>query len=125
MQDNFNNKDENLIRNLLAVAPKHCDNCGSKYSENNFKVVKTSPSNTVFHLKCVICGNAYMLNVINPVNGMIGAQRTPINIDLELGDEIQKFAGRPSVDKDEAIDVYNTLEPSITEDSLKKLLQTS
>lgn len=125
MQDNFNNKDENLIRNLLAVAPKHCDNCGSKYSENNFRVVKTSPSNTVFHLKCVICGNAYMLNVINPVNGMIGAQRTPINIDLELGDEIQKFAGKPSVDKDEAIDVYNTLEPSITEDSLKKLLQTS
>lgn len=125
MQDNFNNKDENLIRNLLAVAPKHCDNCGSKYSENNFKVVKTSPSNTVFHLKCVICGNAYMLNIINPVNGMIGAQRTPINIDLELGDEIQKFAGKPSVDKDEAIDVYNTLEPSITEDNLKKLLQIS
>jgi len=125
MQDNFNNKDENLIRNLLAVAPKHCDNCGSKYSENNFKVVKISPSNTVFHLKCVICGNAYMLNVINPVNGMIGAQRTPINIDLELGDEIQKFAGRPSVDKNEAIDVYNTLEPSITEDNLKKLLQVS
>lgn len=125
MQDNFNNKDENLIRNLLAVAPKHCDNCGSKYSENNFKVVKTSPSNTVFHLKCVICGNAYMLNVINPVNGMIGAQRTPINIDLELGDEIQKFAGKTSVDKNEAIDVYNTLEPSITEDNLKKLLQVS
>lgn len=125
MQDNFNNKDENLIRNLLAVAPKHCDNCGSKYDENNFRVVKTSPSNTVFHLKCVICGNAYMLNVISPVNGMIGAQRTPINIDLELGDEIQKFAGKPSVNKDEAIDIYNTLEPSTTEDTLKKLLGVS
>jgi hypothetical protein len=121
MQDNFNNKDENILRNLLAVAPKHCDNCGSKYSETNFKIVKSSPSNTVFHLKCSICGNAYMLNVINPVNGMIGAQRTPINIDLEMGEEIQKFAGKPSVDKNEAIDVYNTLPGNLTENDLNKI----
>ncbi|HRN86208.1 MAG TPA: hypothetical protein PK863_02670 [Candidatus Dojkabacteria bacterium] len=122
MQDNFNNKDENILRNLLAVAPKHCDNCGSKYTETNFKIVKSSPSNTVFHLKCSICGNAYMLNVINPVNGMIGAQRTPINIDLEMGEEIQKFAGKPSVDKNEAIDVYNTLPGNLTENDLNKIL---
>ena len=121
MQDNFNNKDENILRNLLAVAPKHCDNCGSKYSETNFKIVKSSPSNTVFHLKCSICGNAYMFNVINPVNGMIGAQRTPINIDLEMGEEIQKFAGKPSVDKNEAIDVYNTLPGNLTENDLNKI----
>ncbi|MCA9380373.1 hypothetical protein KC675_04305 [Candidatus Dojkabacteria bacterium] len=122
MQDNFNNKDENILRNLLAVAPKHCDNCGSKYTETNFKIVKSSPSNTVFHLKCSICGNAYMLNVINPVNGMIGAQRTPINIDLEMGEEIQKFAGKPSVDKNEAIDVFNTLPGNLTENDLNKIL---
>lgn len=122
MQDNFKNKDENLIKNLLAVAPKHCDNCGTRYSENNFRVVKSSPSNTVFHLKCTFCGNAYMLNVLNPVNGMIGAQRSPINIDLEMGEEIQKFAGRNSVNKDEAIDVYNTLNPATNEEALKKLL---
>lgn len=122
MQDNFNNKDENILRNLLAVAPKHCDNCGSKYTETNFKIVKSSPSNTVFHLKCSICGNAYMLNVINPVNGMIGAQRTPINIDLEMGEEIQKFAGKPSVDKNEAIDIFNTLPGNLTENDLNKIL---
>lgn len=122
MQDNFNSKDDNLLRNLLAVAPKHCDNCGSKYTETNFKIVKSSSSNTVFHLKCSICGNAYMLNVINPVNCMIGAQRTPINIDLEMGDEIEKFAGKLSVDKNEAIDIYNSLEPNLTAENLKKLL---
>lgn len=122
MQDNFNSKDDNLLRNLLAVAPKHCDNCGSKYTETNFKVVKSSSSNTVFHLKCSFCGNAYMLNVINPVNGMIGAQRTPINIDLEMGEEIEKFAGKLSVDKNEAIDIYNTLEPNLTAENLKKLI---
>lgn len=63
-----------------------------------------------------------MLNVINPVNGMIGAQRTPINIDLEMGEEIQKFAGKPSVDKNEAIDVYNTLPGNLTENDLNKIL---
>lgn len=124
MQDKFNNKDENLIKSLLAVAPKHCDNCGSKYDESSFKVVKASPSNTVFHLKCPVCGNAYMLNIINPMNGMIGAQRTPINIDLELGDEIQKFAGKPAVNKNEAIDIYNKLDPTITEEDFKKLFQS-
>lgn len=124
MQDNLNNKDENLLRNLLAVAPKHCDNCGSRYTELNFRVVKSSPSNTIFHLKCSICGNAYMLNVINPVNGMVGAQRTPINIDLEMGEEIAKFAGTSSVDKNEAIDIYNSLKPNLTADSLKKLIES-
>ena len=63
-----------------------------------------------------------MLNVINPVNGMIGAQRTPINIDLEMGDEIEKFAGKQSVDKNEAIDIYNSLEPNLTAENLKKLI---
>jgi len=53
---------------------------------------------------------------------MIGAQRTPINIDLEMGEEIQKFAGKPSVDKNEAIDVYNTLPGNLTENDLNKIL---
>lgn len=123
MQDNLNtNQDDKLIKSLLAVAPKHCDNCGARYSENNFRVVKATSSNTIFHLKCSACKNAYMLNVLNPVDGMIGAQRTPINIDLDMGEEIEKFAGGPSVDKDEAIDVFNTLEPNITEAELRRLL---
>ncbi|MFQ5493006.1 MAG: hypothetical protein ACE5DX_02485 [Candidatus Dojkabacteria bacterium] len=116
------NEKQNFIRNLLAVAPKHCDNCGSRYSETDFKIVKSSNVNTVLHLKCHTCNNAYMLNVMNPVNGMVGSQRTPINIDLRNGDEIQKFAGTESVSKNEAIDTYNDLKPGATAGELKNLL---
>ena len=113
---------DNLIKNLIAVAPKHCDNCGARYTENNFKVVKSTATNTIFHLTCSVCKNSYMLNVLNPVNGMIGAQRTPINIDLDLNNELEKFAGKPGVEKDEAIDIYNYLAPNLTEKDLKIVL---
>ncbi len=113
---------QNFIKNLLAVAPKHCDNCGSKYYETDFKIVKSSNVNTVLHLKCHVCNNAYMLNVMNPVNGMIGSQRTPINIDLRTGDEIQRFAGKDSVSRNEAIDTYNDIDSNLDIEQLKKLL---
>ncbi|MEI7579781.1 MAG: hypothetical protein WCJ58_07180 [bacterium] len=112
---------QKLIKNLLAVAPKHCDNCGNKYEENDFKIVKNSPVSTVIHLKCSKCNNSYMLNVLNPVDGMIGAQRTPVNVDLEHGDEIQKFAGLSGVTRDEAIDVHKQLSADLTKEKLQKL----
>ncbi len=121
MQDNT--EQQKFIKNLLAVAPKHCDNCGARYSEADFKVIKSSPVSTVLHLKCKTCANAYMLNVLNPAtNGMVGAQRTPVNIDLENGDEIQKFAGIESVDRDEAIDILKFINPDLAEEQLKDLI---
>lgn len=117
-----NSKDQqNFIKNLLAVAPKHCDNCGSRYQENDFRIVKSSAASTVLHLKCHICNNAYMLNVMNPVNGMVGSQRTPVNIDLRSGDEIQKFAGKDPVSRNEAIDAFNKLDSASREDTFKRL----
>lgn len=100
---------QNLIKNLLAVAPKHCDNCGNKYLEDDFRVIKNSKLVTVFHLKCAKCNNAYMLNVMSAVNGMVGAQRLPVNTDLDKGEELQKFAGKNAVSKDEAIDILDQL----------------
>jgi len=113
---------QKLIKNLLAVAPKHCDNCGHKYSEKSFDVVKSSLAGTVLHLKCDNCGNSYMLNVLAPnSNGMIGAQRTPINVDLTSQSEIIKFAGSTSVSKDEALDVHLLLSPQLTQKQFRKL----
>lgn len=121
MQKDLTDK-QKLLKNLLAVAPKHCDNCGHRYSEADFRIVKISPVNTVLHLKCVSCNNAYMLNVLNPVNGMVGAQRTPVNIDLEQGEELQKFAGKESVSRDEALDINNIIDKSLTAKDLARLL---
>ena len=64
-----------------------------------------------------------MLNVMNPVNGMIGSQRTPINIDLRTGDEIQRFAGKEPVSRNEAIDTYNDIDSAGDASQLKKLLE--
>lgn len=121
MQNNEKNK-QNFIKNLLAVAPKHCDNCGAKYLESDFKVIKSSSVNTVLHLRCKSCNNAYMLNVLNPASGMVGAQRTPVNIDLENKEELMKFAGKETVNRDEAIDIHEKLSSAMTEDALKKLI---
>ena len=120
MEGNKKNK-QNFIKNLLAVAPKHCDNCGSKYAESDFKIVKNSPISTVLHLRCKSCDNAYMLNVLSPMNGLVGAQRTPVNIDLEQGDEIQKFAGKDIVNRDEAIDIHSKLNRDLTKAKFEKL----
>jgi len=114
----------NLIKSLLAVAPKHCDNCGSKYTEDNFKIVRNSPASTVLHLKCNNCNSSYMINVMNPLSGMIGSQRTPVNIDLQTGQEIQEFAGKDAVSTDEAIDTYNDLDPNTNKETLLKLLNS-
>lgn len=113
---------QNFIKNLLAVAPKHCDNCGSKYSETDFKVIRSSPANTVLHLRCKVCNNAYMLNVLNPQNGLVGAQRSPVNIDLVYGDELQKFAGQNIIERNEAIDTHKLLSDDMSKEELLKLL---
>jgi hypothetical protein len=120
---NLTAEQQQFIRNLFAVAPKHCDNCGNKYEETDFKVVKAQPGIIVMHLKCRNCGNAYMLNVVNPANGMVGAQRTPMNVDIQADDEIQKFAGREAVTKNDALDIFSGLDTNANQENLKKLLE--
>ncbi len=119
--EDFNDK-QKFIKHFLAVAPKHCDNCGSKYTESDFKVIKSTPGGFVMHLRCQSCQNTYVLNVLNPGNGMFGTQRTPLNLDLESDSEIQAFAGKDSVSKNDALDAYNTVQPKLNEAALKSLL---
>ncbi len=119
MQNDTQN--QQFIKHLLAVAPKHCDNCGFKYAENNFKVIKSTPAGTVFHLKCESCNNAYMLNVMSTVNGMVGAQRSPLNVDLTLGEEVQKFAGQDAIHKNEALDSFKLLSNSASKAEIQSL----
>jgi len=121
MNNNLNDQ-QKFIKNFFAVAPKHCDNCGAKYQESDFQVIKTSPVNLVLHLKCRVCNNSYMLNVLNPMNGMIGAQRTPINIDLQSETEIKKFAGQEAINKNEAIDLFGQINDNLTQLELEKLV---
>jgi len=119
MPNNSDNQD--LLRNILTVAPKHCDNCGSKYDESDFRIMKVAQTSVVLHLRCRSCNNVYMLNIMNPINGMVGAQRIPLNIDLS-DEELDKYAGRSSVTADDALDVFNKIHTNGDINSIRKVL---
>ena len=116
------NDKQKFIKHFLAVAPKHCDNCGSKYIESDFKVIKSTPGGFVMHLRCQSCQNTYVLNVMNPGNGMYGTQRSPMNLDLESDSEIQAFAGKEAVSRNDALDAYNMMNSKLTEKAVRALL---
>lgn len=116
-----NKQDQKIIKTIMEVAPKHCENCGHKYKTEDFKIMRKSPVNTLLHLKCSNCGNTYMLNVVSPQNGMMGASRMPINLDLSSSQEFSKFAGGSSVEQDEALDIYELLDPDSFDDFIKDL----
>jgi hypothetical protein len=121
MENTAPNKDNSIIKNIMEIAPKHCENCGNKYHEGDFKVMRSTNVNTLLHLKCSKCGNTYMLNVVSPMQGMMGASRMPLNLDLYSPAEVSKFAGVNPTDHDEAIDIFDALEPKKFSSFIKKI----
>ena len=107
--NNLEREKKSFLKNIMAVAPKHCENCGHKYSEEDFQVVQKNPNATVIHLKCSQCGASYMLNIMNPVNGIVGASKTPFNLDIESPKELSQFLVLPPIIIDEAIEIYDLL----------------
>jgi hypothetical protein len=123
MPSNTNNNldQQNILKNIMPVAPKHCDNCGAKYSEGDFRIMKSTNTSVILHLRCRTCNNVYMLNIMNPINGMIGAQRIPLNIDL-VDEEINKYAGKNAVSEDDALDLFDQIHSNIDQEALRRLL---
>ena len=120
--DDITQDKQNFFRHFLAVAPKHCDNCGAKYNETDFKVINSNNNNIVLHLKCHECQNTYVLNVMNQANGTMGAQRVPFNSDINNDPELEYFAGSESVTTNDALDLMDNLDAKATQEKLKQLL---
>jgi hypothetical protein len=121
MEDLLQDK-QNFFRHFLTVAPKHCDNCGAKYNESDFKVINSNNNNIVLHLKCNDCKNTYVLNVMNQPNGMVGAQRIPFNSDINSDFELEFFAGAEGVSPNEALDLLDQLDPNINKEKLQNYI---
>jgi len=121
MEDILQDK-QNFFRHFLTVAPKHCDNCGSRYNEADFKVINSNNNSIVLHLKCHDCQNTYVLNVMNQPNGSMGAQRIPFNSDVNSDIELEFFAGSEGVGSNEALDVFSQLDAKMTKDQLQKII---
>lgn len=97
-----------ILKNIKNLAPKHCDNCGSMYMPNNFKVLRVIENSALIHLSCSDCGNTYVINAYASNMG-IGSQRMPLILDLEDVNEVERFANLPPISKDDAIDLFNFL----------------
>lgn len=121
-KDNLLDK-ENFIKHFLEIAPKYCDNCGSKYLDIDYKMIKSTPNGFFIHLRCPNCFNTYALNIVNPSNGILGAQKSVLNLDLSSDSEIDKFAGKSMVSKNDAIDIFGSLRSGVSKKELKKKLQ--
>jgi len=119
----LNNDSQKFIKHFLTIAPKHCDNCGFKYNESDFKIIKSTQQGIVIHLACQNCKNNYVLNVMNPINGLVGTQRAPLNLDLTGDSELMHFAGRDAVNKNDALDAYNILNSDLEQKDIEDLLR--
>lgn len=97
----------NIIKNVRGIAPKHCDFCGNKYEDSDFQVIRTQAQQSVIHLQCRGCGNSYMLNIYNPMGGLLGSSRSQLNLDITDTKELMHFAGTKPVTSNEALDGYN------------------
>lgn len=113
--------DANIIKNIMQIAPKHCENCGHKYSQDDFHLMRSTNVNTLLHLKCSSCGNTYMLNVVSPMQGMVGASRIPLNLDLSGASEVSKFAGKNPTNENDAIDIFDRTSSDNFDSFLKDL----
>ena len=79
---NTNQDISKILQSIKGVAPKHCDSCGHKYGEADFNVLKNQTQQLIIHLRCQNCGNAYMLNIFNPQQGLVGSTRAQLNLDI-------------------------------------------
>ena len=113
---------QNFFKHFLTVAPRHCDNCGAKYKEADFKVINSNGNNIVLHLKCHDCQNTYVLNIMNQPNGTMGAQRIPFNSDIETEAELECFAGSEGVSSNEALDFLMQVSAKTKMAELEKIL---
>lgn len=104
-----NDKVGQILNQAKGIVPKHCDNCGNKYSQSDFSLMNESSQQTTIHIKCHNCNNSYVLNVYNPVAGLIGSSRSHLNLDISDSEELMKFAGSDAISRDQALDAYSLI----------------
>jgi hypothetical protein len=97
------------LKQLPIVSPKYCDNCGHQHQEIDYNFVGYQEGMFIFQVGCRNCGVSYMLR-ISPSGAGLAAQRLELlNVDIQP-QELSKFAGKPKVNKEEAVEVFLDME---------------
>lgn len=115
-------KQEELLKMIRPVSPKHCDLCGAKYKDEDYRLTGEKNGQTSVSISCQNCGNTYMLNVFSPAMGILGSSRSKLSLDVKGAEEISKFSQLPAISSDEALDAYNLF--SSEEDNFTQAIRT-
>lgn len=111
----------NYLKMHPMLTPKHCSNCGHSHSNEDLSMVTMKQGEIVFQLSCTSCGLVQVIR-LSP-NGPMTVQRFESNNSDIEGPEFAKFAGKPSVNKDEALEVYSKLKDVQSIDDFLQLVE--
>jgi hypothetical protein len=111
---------QTIMHQLRSFTPRHCENCGLKHLENDFSYVGQRDGSYLFQISCNRCGSLQLLRMQPGVPG-VSLQKMLNNTDVK-GSEFAKFAGKPVIGKEEALEVYIDMEGVETLDDFLQLL---
>lgn len=111
-----------FLKNIKNAIPKHCSNCGTKYSEKDLTLIQKDEYTAVLHLTCSNCKESYLINVLSPLGILQGANRIPLKIDIATAGEAKRFIGKKPVSSDNVINVHDLLKKVKSKEDFEKLL---
>lgn len=110
-----------VIQQLRSLAPRYCDVCGTQHLDSDFSFVGNRDGMLTFQISCGHCGSTDVLQMNPGSNGLSMKRYSAMNTDVK-GAEFAKFAGKPQIEKEEALDIYTNLKSVETLEEFMKLV---
>ena len=120
LPQNINAK--SITKKIKNALPKHCSNCGHKYSDENLSLISNDEFSIVFHLTCTNCKEAYLINVISPQGVLQGSNRMPFRVDISSPLEAKRFFGGEFVTSKDVVFTHKILKSVNNWEELAKYL---
>lgn len=93
---------------LVSLIPHFCDKCGHRHSRSDLEIISRDQNGVAFRLDCHNCGNSYMMQFSNPVDGVAAGRKIMLKNDMNSS-EMKKFTEMGVMSKDELLDALNAL----------------
>jgi hypothetical protein len=111
-----------FLKSIKNAIPKHCSNCGERYTQKDLSLIQKDDFNAILHLTCSRCKESYLINVVSPQGMLQGSSRIPLKIDIASPKEARKFIGKAAISSDDILEIHKYLQKlkDAKELSLKK-----
>jgi hypothetical protein len=109
--DMIPNLSQNLsfMKSIRDAVPRHCSNCGTRYTERDLTLIQKDDYAAVLHLTCSKCKESYLINVVSPLGVLQGASRVPLKLDIGSAEEAKKFMGDAPISSDDVLNIHELL----------------